>query len=77
MNRLLAAIVLVSATLLAQAGEVATHEQLREHALLDRDGRAAGPGPGAGLRPVRRDDAADRLLLHVLVVRQQHGLRLS
>ncbi len=29
------------------------------------------------LRPVRRDDAAHRLLLHLLELRQQHRLRLS
>ena len=43
---------------------------------------AGGPGadlgrrPRPGLRPVRRHDAADRLLLHVLELRQQHRLRL-
>ena len=31
---------------------------------------------GPGLRPVRRHDAAHRLLLHVLELRQQHRLRL-
>ena len=48
------------------------------------DGRAAGdpgeaPGPGAGpgLRDVRRHDAADRLVLHVLELREQHRLRLK
>ena len=35
------------------------------------------PRPRAGLLPVRRHDAADGLLLHVLELRQQHGLRLS
>ncbi len=40
-------------------------------------GEAAGLGTGPGLRPVRRDDAADRLVLHVLVVREQHRLRVS
>ena len=30
-------------------------------------GEAAGHGPRPGLRPVRRDDAADGLVLHVLV----------
>ena len=43
----------------------------------DAPGRAAGPRPGAGVRPVRRHDAAHRLLLHVLELREQHGLRLS
>ncbi len=33
-------------------------------------GAAAGPGPRAGLRAVRRDDAADRVLLHVLELRE-------
>ena len=40
-----------------------------------QDGR--GPGAGPGLRPVRRHDAAHRQLLHVLLVRQQHRLRLN
>ena len=40
-------------------------------------GEAPRDGAGPGLRAVRRDDAADRLLLHVLVVREQHGLRVS
>ena len=38
-------------------------------------GEAAGPGPGPGVRPVRRDDAADGLVLHVLELREQHRLR--
>ena len=37
---------------------------------------APGPGAGPGLRAVRRNDAADRLVLHVLELRQQHRLRL-
>ena len=41
-----------------------------------RPGPHDGPGPRAGLQPVRRDDAADRLLLHVQQLRQQHRLRL-
>ena len=40
-------------------------------------GEAAGPGPGPGVWAVRRDDAADGLLLHVLELREQHGLRLK
>ncbi len=36
-----------------------------------------GLRPRAGLRPVRRHDAADGLVLHVLELREQHGLRLS
>ena len=47
------------------------------------DGHPAGrpgphdrPGPRPGLQPVRRHDAAHRLLLHVLELRQQHRLRL-
>ena len=39
-------------------------------------GEAAGPGAGPGLRDVRRHDAAHRLVLHVLELRQQHRLRL-
>ena len=39
-----------------------------------RDGRQ---GARPGLRAVRRDDAAHGLVLHVLVLRQQHRLRLS
>ena len=35
-----------------------------------------GPGPRPRLQPVRRDDAAHRLVLHVLQLRQQHRLRL-
>ncbi len=38
---------------------------------------APGPGAGPGLRDVRRHDAADRLVLHVLELREQHRLRLS
>jgi UDP-N-acetylglucosamine 1-carboxyvinyltransferase len=34
------------------------------------------PGAGPRLRPVRRHDAADRQLLHLLELRQQHRLRL-
>ena len=41
-----------------------------------RAGAPAGPRPRPGLRAVRRDDAADGVLLHVLVMRQQHRLRL-
>ncbi len=33
-------------------------------------GEARGPGPGPGVRAVWRDDAADRVLLHVHVVRK-------
>ena len=40
-------------------------------------GAPAGPGPGPGMRPVRRHDAADRQLLHVLELRQQHGVRVG
>ena len=39
--------------------------------------RMAGARPRPRLRAVRRDDAAHRLLLHVLELRQQHRLRLS
>ena len=39
-------------------------------------GEDAGPGTRPGLRAVRRHDAADGQLLHVLVLRQQHRLRL-
>ena len=35
------------------------------------------PRPRPGLHPVRRDDAAHGLVLHVLELRQQHRLRLS
>ena len=46
-----------------------------------RAARAPGPHDGAGprarLQPVRRDDAADRVVLHVQQLRQQHRLRLS
>ena len=38
-------------------------------------GAAPGPRPRAGLRPVRRDDAAHGLVLHVLELRKQHRLR--
>ena len=48
------------------------------------DGHPAGrpgahdrPGPRPGLPAVRRHDAADGLVLHVLELRQQHRLRLS
>ena len=41
-----------------------------------RPGAAAGPRPRAGVQPVRRDDAAHRVLLHVQQLRQQHRLRL-
>ncbi len=39
-----------------------------------RPGPPAGPGPGPGLQPVRRHDAAHGLLLHVLILRQQHRM---
>ena len=38
--------------------------------------RMRRPRPRPGLRPVRRHDAAHRLVLHVLELRQQHRLRL-
>ena len=38
---------------------------------------AAGTRPRAGVQPVRRHDAAHRLLLHVQQLRQQHRLRLT
>ena len=41
-----------------------------------RPGAAPGPRARARLQPVRRHDAADRLVLHVLELRQQHRLRL-
>ena len=40
-------------------------------------GEARRPRPRPGVRPVRRHDAAHRLVLHVLELRQQHRLRLS
>ena len=42
-----------------------------------RAGAPAGSGPRPGLRPVRRHDAADGVLLHVQQLRQQHRLRLK
>ena len=42
-----------------------------------RAGPPAGPRPRAGLQPVRGHDAAHRVLLHVLQLRQQHRLRLT
>ena len=42
-----------------------------------RPGEDVGPRPRPGLRAVRRHDAAHRLLLHVLELRQQHRLRLA
>ena len=42
-----------------------------------RPGPPDGPGPRPGLPAVRRDDAAHGLVLHVLELWQQHGLRLS
>ena len=41
-----------------------------------RPGPHARPGPRPGMQPVRRHDAAHRLVLHVLELRQQHRLRL-
>ena len=41
-----------------------------------RPARDDGPRPRPGVQPVRRHDAAHRLLLHVLALRQQHRLRL-
>ena len=41
-----------------------------------RPGPPGRPGPRPGLQPVRRHDAAHRLVLHVLELRQQHRLRL-
>ena len=40
-------------------------------------GQDARPGARPGVRPVRRNDAAHGLVLHVLELRQQHRLRLS
>ena len=57
------------------ATTVAAAEAMTDTPPVD-PGAAAGPGPRPGLRPVRRDDAAHRLLLHVLELRQQHRLRL-
>ena len=42
-----------------------------------RPARMARPRARPGLRAVRRHDAAHRLVLHVLELRQQHRLRLS
>ena len=39
-------------------------------------GEDVRPRPGPGLRAVRRHDAANRLLLHLQLLRQQHRLRL-
>ena len=41
-----------------------------------RPGPPDRPGPRPGVQPVRRHDAAHRLVLHVLELRQQHRLRL-
>ena len=40
-------------------------------------GQAPWPGARPGMRDVRRHDAAHGLVLHVLELREQHGLRLS
>ena len=40
-------------------------------------GQAPGPRARPGMRDVRRHDAAHGLVLHVLELREQHGLRLS
>ena len=68
------------------AGTAINAERVGEHAEArsrgaDRraagdPGEAAGPGAGPGLRDVRRHDAAHRLVLHVLELREQHRLRL-
>ena len=42
-----------------------------------RPGDDAGPRPRPGVQPVRRHDAADGVVLHVLQLRQQHRLRLT
>ena len=55
-----------------EAGSRGADRRAAEH-----PGEAAGPGAGPGLRDVRRHDAAHRLVLHVLELRQQHRLRLS
>ena len=47
-------------------GSVGPDERVHRHA-AGRPGDAAGPRPRPGVQPVRRDDAADGLLLHVLV----------
>ncbi len=54
-----------------EAGSRRADRRAAEH-----PGEAAGPGAGPGLRDVRRHDAAHRLVLHVLELRQQHRLRL-
>ncbi len=50
-------------------------ERADRHA-AGRPGAHAGPRPRPGVQPVRRHDAADGQLLHVLQLRQQHRLRL-
>ena len=71
----------------AQGGERQrrrTGAAAKRRADLGADRHPAGPpGPDVrprarpGVRAVRRHDAAHRLVLHVLVLRQQHRLRLS
>src|SRR5829696_7098870 len=56
-------------------GEAA--DRCADRRAASRPGEAAGPRARPGLRDVRRHDAAHRLVLHVLELREQHGLRLS
>ena len=58
----------------APAAEAPDHRADRHAA--GRPGPHDRPGPRPGLPAVRRHDAAHRLLLHVLELRQQHRLRL-
>ena len=63
------------------AGSAAGHDPCRgrgPHRQAARRPRPPGrPRPRPGVQPVRRHDAAHRLLLHLLELRQQHRLRLS
>ncbi len=58
------------------AGADARRRRRADRLAAGPPGPPHGPGPRPGVQPVRRDDAADRLVLHVQQLRQQHRLRL-
>src|SRR5919202_585816 len=59
------------------AGDVAAADRGADRHAARSPSAAHRPRPRAGVQPVRRHDAAHRLLLHVLELRQQHRLRVS
>ena len=61
----------------AATGPAAPRHRRADRHAARRPGPPHGPRPRPGLQPVRRHDAAHGLVLHVLELRQQHGLRVA